>query len=158
MLVSDAISRIKTAGHDISDEYSNERCIEFLNTAIHQVFGLLIGYSYVPLVKEIDLHDDDNLPHNFMKACGTYPIRVTGNVIKILDDGVDYVRCRYFASPDNLTSESTELPFDHDPVNEVVVRAAIILALNENEYDLTQDSSLLSALQSAIAGGMGAGT
>ena len=33
MNVEQAIARIKAATHDISDEYSNERCIEFLNTA-----------------------------------------------------------------------------------------------------------------------------
>lgn len=158
MLVSTAITRIKTAGHDISDEYSNERCLEFLNNSMHQLYGLAIGYNFPPIVREMDLHDDDNLPHNYMKSCGTYPIRITNNIAKLIDDDLDFVRFRYFATPDNLTEESVELPFDHDALNEIIVRGAIILALNENEYDLSQDTALLQTLQQAIAGGMGAGT
>ena len=50
------------------------------------------------------------------------------------------------------------MPFDHDAINQAIVRGAIILALNENEYDLSQDTALWQALRNAIAGGMGAGS
>lgn len=153
MLVSTAISRIKSAGHDISDEYTNERCIEFLNTAIQQVSSLLISAQYPALVKEILVHDGESLPTNYMKACGTYPLRMTNNVVTIVDDSTS-VRFRYWATPELLTDTSTELPYKHDAVNEVIVRLAVMLALNENEYEIAQDSSLLAQLQQAIASGM----
>ena len=157
MLLTTAISRIKSAGHDISDEYTNEECIVFLNGAIHQVYAIMVGFGYPPTVKEMDLHDDDSLPKNYMKSCGTYPIRITNNIVKFIDDD-NFIRFRYFANPENLTSESESLPFDHDAINECIVRGAIILALNENEYDLSQDTALWQSLQQAIAGGMGAAT
>lgn len=153
MLVSTAISRIKSAGHDISDEYTNDRCIEFLNTAIQQVSSLLISAQYPALVKEILVHDGESLPTNYMKACGTYPLRMTNNVVTIVDDSTS-VRFRYWATPELLTDASTELPYKHDAVNEVIVRLAAMLALNENEYEIAQDSSLLAQLQQAIASGM----
>ena len=43
MKTSKAVDAIKSAGHDISDEYSRAECIDFLNTAIHEVSGLLIA-------------------------------------------------------------------------------------------------------------------
>ena len=86
MLITTAISRIKSAGHDISDEYTNERCIEFLNTAIQQVSSLLISAQYPALVKEIMVHNGESLPTNYMKACGTYPLRMTNNKVTIVDD------------------------------------------------------------------------
>lgn len=154
MLVSTAISRIKTAGHDISDEYSNERCLEFLNNAMQQVAGLLISAKWPSLVKTMLVHDGDSLPKNYMQPAGSYPIRMTDGKAEIIDEDVDSVRFRYFATPENLTDVDQELPFNHDAIDEVVVRGAIILALNENEYDLSQDTSLWTALQQAIASGM----
>lgn len=169
MLVSSAIARIKSAGHDISDEYTTEACLAFLNTAIQRVYGLMVGFGYPPIVKEMDLHEDDSLPHNYMQSCGTYPIRITNNLVHLLDDDIEYVRFRYFANPNVLTIADLEnedadeehksrMPFDHDAINEVILKGAIQYALNENEYDISQDSSLLQDLQQAIATGMGAGT
>jgi hypothetical protein len=37
MQVEKAIARLKAAGHDISDEYSTEDCIGFLNTAVQEI-------------------------------------------------------------------------------------------------------------------------
>ena len=153
MLVSTAIKRIKDAGHDISDEYTNERCIEFLNTALQQTSSLLIAAQYPALVQEMDVRDGDTLPKNYMQCCGTYPLRMTAGKAKIISDD-EYVRFRYWATPAMLTAEDEELPYPHDGINEVIVRAAVILALNENEYDVTQDNAILSALQQAIASAM----
>lgn len=153
MLITTAISRIKSAGHDISDEYTNERCIEFLNTAIQQVSSLLISAQYPALVKEIMVHNGESLPTNYMKACGTYPLRMTDNKVTIVDDS-ESVRFRYWATPELLSEPSGKLPYEHDAINEVIVRLAVMLALNENEYDIGQDSGLLTQLQQAIASGM----
>lgn len=155
MLTSTAITRIKAAGHDISDEYSKERCIEFLNNSLQQVASLLISAKWPALVQEMLVHDGDSLPKNYMQAAGTYPLRMTAGKAKIIDDS-DYVRFRYFATPENLTGEdkAEELPFDHEAINEIIVRGAIILALNENEYELSQDTQLWTALQQAVASAM----
>lgn len=151
MLTETAITRIKSAGHDISDEYSRERCLEFLNNALQQVSSLLISAKWPSLVQEMIVHDGDTLPKNYMQAAGTYPLRVTKGHAKIIDDS-DHVRFRYFATPDNLTgSEEEELPYNHEAINEIIVRGAILLALNENAYNLQQDTQLWTALQEAVA-------
>lgn len=153
MQVSDAITKIKSAGHDISGEYDTVRCIEFLNTSVQQVSSLLIASNYPPLVKVMVVRSGDSIPKNFMKPCGTYPIRMTEGKAELLDD-FESVKFRYFATPDDLTEQSERLPFDHAGINEVVVKLAIMIALNENEYELSQDKALFDALQQAIAGGM----
>ena len=152
MKVKDAIARLKSAAHDISDEYSTEACLEFINTAIQQVASLLIAAKWPVLAKETIIRDGDKLPHNYMGACGTYPIRMTSNVATITD-GSDSVRFRYFATPD-LVGEDDDFPFDHEAINAVILRSAILLALNENEYDVTQDSNIISTLEQAISTGM----
>ena len=52
MKVEDAITRIRQETHDISKEYSDERCLRFLNTAMQQVASLLIGAKWPVLVEE----------------------------------------------------------------------------------------------------------
>lgn len=153
MKISTAIARIKAAGHDISDEYTNERCLEFINTALQQTSSLLISARYPALVKEVLVREGDTLPQNYMQAAGTYPLRMTNNKVTLLDDE-DAVRFRYWATPDALTEDDEELPYPHDAINEVIIKAAIILALNENEYDVTADNGILSALQEAISAAM----
>lgn len=153
MKASTAISRIKSATHDISDEYSTEECLDFLNTAIQQTAALLISARWPSLAKEMDIHEGDSLPANYMGPCGTYPIRMTEGKAHIID-GSEYIRFRYFATPPNLESEDEDLPFNHDAINDVVVKAAVILALNENEYDITQDNAILTSLQQAISSGI----
>lgn len=155
LLVKDAITMIKRAGHDISDEYTSEECIVYLNIAIQQVASLLAEGRYTPLIKEITLHNEESLPKNFMRAAGTYPVRITDGKVKFLEDDNE-IRFRYFSTPDLLTETSTMMPFEHDAINQAIVRGAIILALNENEYDLSQDTALWQSLKNAIAGGLGA--
>ncbi len=155
MLVERAIMRIKSAGHDISDEYSSDRCIEFLNNSMQQVSSLLIAANYPNLVHEITVRNGDQVPPNFMKAAGTYPIKMTDGIAIIVDDDYPSVRFRYFATPKNIEQKTDFLPFDNDAINEVVVRGSILLALNENEYDLSQDKVLFDTLQQSIASAMG---
>ena len=157
MNVAQAVARIKAATHDISDEYSNERCIEFLNTAIQQAAALLIANKWPPMAQELTLHDGDTLPDNYMVPCGQYPIRITDNTVSFLDDLYSSLRFRYFATPSVITDVTDDMPFDgYFYVQEVIVKTAIILALNENEYDISSDSALKQELMQAIAGGMGA--
>lgn len=151
--VEEAIRRIRAAGHDISDEYSDERCIEFLNNSLQRISALLIQARYPALVEEVVVHDGDTLPKNYVQAAGTYPLRMTAGKAEIVDDS-EFVRFRYFATPALLENSTDEFPYDHDGINEIVVRYAIMLALNENEYDITQDTNLLTDLQNAIAGAM----
>ena len=151
--VEEAIRRIRAAGHDISDEYSDERCIEFLNNSLQRISALLIQARYPALVEEVVVHDGDTLPKNYVQAAGTYPLRMTAGKAEIVDDS-EFVRFRYFATPKLLEAANDEFPYDHDAINEIAVRYAIMLALNENEYDITQDTNLLTDLQNAIAGAM----
>ncbi len=149
-----AIARIKQETHDISDEYSTERCIQFLNTAIQQVSSLLIAAKYPVLVKEMTIRNGDSIPKNYMNLCGTYPIKMTDGKAIITDDAYKSITIRYFATPDLIEYETDDMPYTHDAINDVIVKTAVLLALNENEYDITQDSNIVEALKQAVSSGM----
>ena len=154
MKAEKAIARIKQETHDISDEYSTERCIQFLNTAIQQVSSLLIAAKYPVLVKEMTIRNGDSIPKNYMNLCGTYPIKMTDGKAIITDDAYKSITIRYFATPDLIEYETDDMPYTHDAINDVIVKTAVLLALNENEYDITQDSNIVEALKQAVSSGM----
>jgi hypothetical protein len=153
MTIEQAIARIKSATHDISDEYSDDDCLSFLNGAMQQVSSLLIGAKWPALAKEMLVHEGDTLPTNYMKPCGTYPLRMTDGEVHITD-GSESVRFRYFATPPTIEDVTGDMPYNHTAINDIIVRTAVMLALNQNEYDISQDTAIIQAIEQAVAAGM----
>ena len=153
MLVGKAIERIRKATHDETLEYDNDECVFALNTATHEIAALLI-YARMPiLVREETINDGDSLPKGFFKTAGTYPIRITGNTIKFLDD-TEKMKIRYFFLPDELVGTDEEaMPFDLDILNGLVIKVAVKMLLNENEFDISQDQAIQQELMQAIQQG-----
>jgi len=152
-----AINRIRAGAHDISSEYSRDDLINFLNTVTQQAAAMMVAGGYHELIREITLHNGDFAPKNMLKTCGNYPIKITSGQVEFLDPDETSVQYRYFATPDNIPVDATddyELFFTNDAVNEAIVRQATILALNQNEYNVQQDSSLYAAFQQAITAAM----
>lgn len=157
MTIDEALDRIANACHDIADTYTDERYLEFLNTATQRAFAMMVGQGYPPLLQEIELHDGDELPRNFFRACGGYPIRITQNIVEFLDEDEDVIRFRYLGGPKYITFDDKVMPLDNDAVNEAIVRRAIAYAINEDEYDSSADKAYDSELEQAIASAMIAG-
>ena len=152
MKTSKAIDAIKAEGHDISDEYSRAECIDFLNTAIHEVSGLLIAARSPMMVREILIHDCESVPAHYVASAGQYPMRITGQTVQFVDPSMDEIRFRYFATMPPLTDEEGDLPFQHEALNDYVLKIAILHALNRNEYDLSQDKALADEFRSILTG------
>jgi len=157
MQVETAVNRIKAAGRGKGMDWGVDRAIDFLNTSLQQVSALLAANRYPPMVKTIQLEDGDSLPDNYMFAAGTYPIRITDGAVEFLDDDIEQIRFRYFANVGRVVKTSDNMPFTNDAINEVVVKGAVLLALNENGVVIAQDTTLVTALQQAVAGGLAGG-
>lgn len=151
MSANDAIKRIREAVHDISEEYTTEEYLDFVNSAIQQVSSLLISAKYPTLVREVTIREGDRVPDNFATTAGSFPIRITGDRAVIVDPDMDAVTVRYFATPKNLTSTDDELPFNNEAINAVIIKTAVLHALNRNEYDISQDVSLTESIKEAVA-------
>lgn len=148
MNITDCIARIRTAVHDISDEYTDEECLSFLNEAVQETAQLLASLRYAPLISETHLTDGDPLPNDYLCSAGIHPYRLTDGKI-FLTDGQTHMTLRYYAAPAPLTLNGT-LPFD-STMNEAVILAATIRALRQNEYDTTAEQAHLAALRQGIA-------
>lgn len=155
MQVEKAIAKLKSAGHDISDEYSTDDCIGFLNTSVQEICHQLATGKSPQMVKEITLHDSESLPPDYIISCGNYPIKVTGQAVTFTNPDIDALRFRYFATKPQIMNATGDMPFVHEVLNDITVRLATLFALNQNEYDVSQDKALLDEVRQAVAQGMG---
>lgn len=151
MQVLEAINRMKASMHDVSNEYDDAACIFALNTAVHELAALLIAAHYPDLIEEKDFMDGDMVPEGFFRTCGSYPIRVTGSAIHFFA-GVEKLHVRYYKMPADMARTST-LPFRLSILNSLAIKIAIKILLNDNEFDISQDSSIQSEIAQALQAG-----
>lgn len=155
MKVKDAVDQFRLILHDIHGnyEYDNYHCLMRLNSAAQYISTLLVQIASPMVIAEGEFTDGDNLPENFLKTCGTYPMKKTGNKMEFLD-GSEKMKIRYFVSVPQIKALAEDMPFTHDLINDFVVRTAVKYALNRNEFDISQDQNLLNELQNAAAEAM----
>lgn len=161
MKVKTAIDQFRLILHDLygNYEYDNYHCLMRLNSAVQLTCNLLVQIGSPLVIQEEEFENGGKLPGNFLKTCGIYPIRRTGNTVEFLD-GSDKMVIRYFITLPKIEKadvEDGDMPFEHDTINDFVVRTAAKYALNRNEFDISQDQNLLNELQNAMAEAMGNG-
>lgn len=149
MEVKDAIYKLRFLLHDVSGEHADDKCIILLNTASHQTALLLIDMGSALMLHDTTIKDGNPLPAYFVRTAGTYPIRITGTTINFLDDDVEEMAMRYFATVPPIKTYYDTMPFENDVLNDWVVRLASLLAANRNEFDISQDKALMAEFQQA---------
>lgn len=148
--VSEALNdmRMKLNDTDVI-AMTDEELITCLNEAIQYVASYLISANSPAMVNDLLIEDEiTNLPGNFVKTAGTFPVRVTGDTIVLL--GEPPLRFRYFATC-QLVDANGVMPFSHDALNQVTIKLASIYAGNQLEADVSQDKALLDEINALIA-------
>lgn len=153
MTVKEAIDQFRIILHDVSEEYDDYHAVMRLNSALQLTSALLVQINSPLVIQSAALHNGDTLPPNFQRFCGIYPIKRTGQTVELLEDE-EAIVTRYYVAFDALTAAG-DMPFAHDAMNDFVIRTAAKYALNRNEFDISQDQSLLQELQNAAAAAMG---
>ena len=159
MNVSEALADIRFKIHDKDEiEMTTEELLICLNEAIQYVSSYLIAANSPAIVADMVVEaEETELPVNFVKTAGIFPIKVTGNVMRWLDyeEGAT-MNLRYFASCETVM-EADEMPFKHDALNQITIKLAAIYAGNQLEAEVTQDKALLDEINAALAQAAGGG-
>ncbi|MDR1649931.1 MAG: hypothetical protein LBR71_06680 [Synergistaceae bacterium] len=140
----------------LSDEQAvgwpdNAELLTYLDRAAGFLSEQLIALKDPSRLKRFRVLGTAPLPDDFTAFAGSVPIAVRGGTCEFYGDFP--VDADYWGKlpPPSLQGEADEeLPYSH---NECVLIADIarIFALNKNEYDISQDMSLLSTLQTSMA-------
>lgn len=153
MLVANVIQDIRNRINDKEGvgDFDDDEIISYVNQAINYI-GLYFVSAGNPLaVKDVLVQNNDNVPDDYIKPCGIFPIKITGKVIKFLDKGTKNLTLRYFFKAPNITgSENEEMPYDDALTNNVIVTIAVVLLMNQQRLNISQDQSLNDALMDIV--------
>lgn len=158
MLVTEALTEIRNKIND-RDEVGldTSEILSYLNEAVQYISSLMIANGSPELVKE-ELIEEESfvLPPNFARFCGYYPVKRTGNVVELLDEPP--MKVRYATTYPLLTGEEDEeMPFNHIALTQVAIKVASVYANNQEQLNVSQDTSLYQEIMQAIASSMGVG-
>ena len=164
MNVSEALDNIRAKIHDEDTiAMTDEELLVCLNEAIQYVAAFLVGRNSPIMVKDIEVNEEETeLPENFVKTAGVYPVKITGNTMKWLEyEGPDeeegtvpFIKIRYFATCPAVTIND-EMPFAHDALNQTTIKLAAIYCGNQLENEIAQDKALLDEINAALAASIG---
>lgn len=145
MTVKEAVSRIRSSIHDVAMEFSDAELLRFLNTGIADVAARCIAEDSTDFVRTVLVRDGDSLPEGFVRTAGRFPMRMENGRVH-LPHGVQEMRLRCFCLPREAGLADDKIPMRGEHLQELSVRTAVLLALNEHEFDVTQDMALLQSL------------
>ena len=146
--------RLKTNDRD-GVGVDDQEILSYLNEAIQVVSQFMIGAGSPLLVQDMNIGENDgteiDMPPNFIRFCGTFPVRITGKKFNLLEDPP--MKLRYYVSYP-IVEMDDEMPFHHDELNQIAVRLACIYVNNQQELDVQQDQALLAEIQNSILAAM----
>lgn len=150
MNVSKAILEIRNKINDREEVgLEDEELLSYLNEAILYISNYLIGIKSPAMVEELVIDKNTiTVPENFAKTVGGFPIKRTGNTIKLLCEPP--VTIRYLVSYKPVEMDG-EMPFSYEALNNSAIKLACIYANVQERTDVTQDKTLLDEINTAIS-------
>lgn len=159
MLVSDVIQDIRNRISDKEGigDFDNDDIISYINQAINYV-GLYFVTAQNPLaLKEVEIINNDTVPDDYIKMCGIIPVRVIGKTIKFLDSSTKRLTMKYFYKPPNIgAGEDETMPYDDNVTNNLIVSMSVLMLMNQQRLNVSQDQTLNDALMNMINSAYGA--
>lgn len=149
MLVSSAISNIRKR---ISDEdafgYQDDELVNYINDSIALIWMQLIEIGSPETIKRASGNDTTlNKPTDFYKLIGNPTLIDNGATFTNYGKpAIDYC---YFANSPVITITDT-LPFTNGAFHSLIMQLSAILALNRNEFDISQDKMLADEIRKLI--------
>ena len=150
VLAKDMIIQIREQIHDISNEYSDEILLKYINTGIKSASNLLIAAKHCSMMEKIVVEEGMEVPKNFVKFAGFFPVSVVANRFYFFDKDYSVIEAIYYCSKEIVKNADESIPFSDDSVLLYIEQYAIILALNRNEFDVSTDNQILKELESTF--------
>ena len=149
MKVSDFLTLVRARIRDnYRVEYDDAELIGYINDAISYWSACSVANSDLLKVKTVSVNPYTDVPDDFAKFCGVYPITIESGRI-ISDDGTQ-VLCKYYAY-DGLISDVEDNLIYSAPEISILLQLTCIYALNRNQFDVTTDASLSKALSDVVS-------
>ncbi len=108
------------------------------------------------MLKRITIEDGAALPDDWVAFMGSVPVAITGRVCELYDEKpVAAFYWSNFPYPSRF-EEGAEMSYTHEQAL-LIIDMGRMFALNKNEYDLSQDVTLMDRVHSSMAKSRGIG-
>ena len=142
--VADVLQEVRPRISDIDAiTYQDDELISYLNTVIDFLNGYLIAKKQPEMVKQLTIADCMRVPCDWDSFAGQYPVYITQGKFQLYD--IKKIKARYFALRPHVATVADIVPFSVR-YKSVLIQGTAMRALNRNEYDISQDKTLLAEL------------
>lgn len=136
------------------NKYSDSEIVSDVATACRYLSLVLIKRRSPEMIVSDDIVDYSAVPENFHSFVGQFPVWREGAVFRT-STGANAVTIKYWGTRgQGISSLNDEIPFD-EIYFDAIATAACMLLLARDEFDTTQEQSVLQTLES-LAPGVGA--
>lgn len=151
MLVSEAIQDIRNRINDREGvgDFENDQLISFINQAITYLGGYFTTAGNPVQTKTVTVSEGATVPTDFIKTAGTFPMKITGNVINLFNPKKD-LKFKYFYENAKVAALTDNLPYGDANSALVIVLLAVIFALNQQRFDIQQDNAIQAKLMDVL--------
>lgn len=141
--------------HNLNDDQkvgwpSDDELNAFLDRAAEAVSERLVADRDPSLLVDLTLYGETTLPEDFIAFQGKVPVEIRGRVANPYDVPIITVGYWRMLPKPSAYQDTDELPCTNEQAG-LIIDLARIYALNKNEYDISQDLTLLGQATQAIS-------
>lgn len=132
--------------------YPDKELVSYINDAIAFIWPtLMVGQYYEIIGDAVYTSNTSRIPNDFLKFVAKYPVVVNNLGDIIIYAGSIPLEVRYIKKPFTINDINDNMPFASIPLNNIIAKAVIMLALLKNEYDISAEKALLDEVKVAIS-------
>ena len=142
-LINDEQATGFTEGGNLEEPEGTQELLYYLDRAVEEYSSQQAGINNIRFIKRMAVSNGANLPDDFIRFCGEFPVSIEGGIINSYGDMAN-LPVKYFARLPYVTSygENDSLPYKRNDEMKIAALAAIY-ALNKQEFNVSQDAALL---------------
>lgn len=150
MLVQDLAYIIRPRVNDSKKiNYKDEEIVADIATACRLLSLILINRRSPEMMERTEIVDGSAVPDVFHSFVGQYPVWREGNIFRTSRDEERVEICYWVTRGQDITSMTDKIPFD-DIYQDAICKGAEMLLLNRDEFDTTQEQSILQTMESYL--------
>lgn len=123
--------------------YSDSELIDYINAGILAHCNDCIRNGHASfLLKEVRFQYGDTAPDDVLAWAGQFPMEIHNGQVVPYDGSVV---AKYYAHPGSVASTDDEIPIPNTHIPRLL-SVVTALALNRNEYDISQDAAIANRM------------
>lgn len=155
MLVSEMIQIIRNRLNDREGvgDFEDDQLIDYLNQAVNYISGYLVTTMNPLMVKSIELNNGDELPEDFVKTCGNFPMLVEGRTVELFNPKKP-LEVKYYYQLPNIEMED-EFPLKDLQSPNLAIQLTVIFCMNQQKMDISQDQAIATMCMDMVSSAYG---